>query len=264
MDDADCMNILLLSDLHLVSPSDPHLDKQRQRRHFVGGRKSLPALRRAIEDAAPDVVISLGDLVDWYSDENRDYALAFLESLGCPWHFTPGNHDAASPGEGVPAPGLGGWEAAGVAVHNRKLTLGPLEAWLINSHNSAVPEGTGAWLQAHLNPEAVNAVFTHVPPDVPETCRAILDCEPHRDLNKYVQRGAPGLFARSLEDKVDAVFSGHLHFAAQATRGRTQFHILPLSLHALDKVYPQQGRIHLLDSESLACTRIQIEQEKAR
>ena len=44
---------------------------------------------------APDLVISVGDLIDWYSDENRDAAIRFLDSLGAPWLLTPGNHDIA-------------------------------------------------------------------------------------------------------------------------------------------------------------------------
>jgi 3',5'-cyclic AMP phosphodiesterase CpdA len=247
------MKLLILSDLHLVSPNDPHLDRHAPRAHFVGARNHLPALRRVILDEAPDYIVSLGDLVDWYSDENRDFALEFLASLRIPWSMTPGNHDASVPG--AASNGLNGWEAAGVAVHNRRLELDHLQGCLVNSHNSDVPPETAAWLREELNPDAVNAVFTHVPPDTPETRNAIHSREPHRNLTKYLQSHAPTLYDEALADRVDCVWSGHLHFETSVKKGRTDFHILPLSIHAWSKTYPEQGRLHLLDTQTMTHSR---------
>ena len=249
------MKLLILGDLHLVSPADPHVDQHQTRAHFAQARRHLPALRRAIEAESPDFLISLGDLVDWYSDENRDFALEFLESLDIPWQMTPGNHDVSSPAPELPKPGLGGWEAAGVQTHNRKLDLDGIQACLINSHNSDVPPGTEVWLRENLDPAQRNAVFTHVPPDIPETRAAILDREPQRNLRQYVQSHAPGLFENALSERVDDVWSGHLHFQTSTQKDRTRFHILPLSIHAHGKTYPEQGTLHFVETKTMEVRR---------
>ena len=240
------MKLLILGDLHLVSPSDPHVDRHQQRAHFAQARRHLPTLRRAIEAESPNFLISLGDLVDWYSDENRDFALEFLESLGISWLMTPGNHDVSAAVPGQPKPGLAGWHAAGVETHNRTMDLDGVQGFLIDSHNSDVPPGTDVWLREHLDPAQCNVVFTHVPPDTPETRAAILDREPQRNLKQYVQSRAPGLYENALAGRVDDVWSGHLHFQTATQKGRTRFHILPLSIHAYGKTYPGQGTLHII------------------
>jgi len=87
------MRIAILSDLHLVSPSDPFKEVHAERAHFVSAWPSAQRMCAKLREAAPDLVISIGDLVDWYSDENRDFAIGILNELKIPWHVTPGNHD---------------------------------------------------------------------------------------------------------------------------------------------------------------------------
>lgn len=250
------MNVLILSDLHLVSPDDPNQEWQRRRAHFVEGRRSLPALRKAIARESPDYLICLGDLVDWYSDENRDYALEFLHSLRIPWSMTPGNHDASSPGPDSVSIGLQGWTESGVHVDNRMIMLDSLHAFLVNSFDSGVPHGTGDWLRETLTPGVSSAVFTHVPPDTKETRTAILERDPGRNLTKYVQSGAPELFEYALSGRVHGVWCGHLHFPACVMLEGTHIHILPLSVHAHGKHYPGQGSFQVLDTGTLETRRI--------
>lgn len=250
------MKLLILSDLHLVSPLDPYSEDHDNRKHFTYARDQLPKIKRAIQKESPDFVLSLGDLVDWYSEENRDFALEFLHSLSIPWQFTPGNHDSSGPPHQGRKVGLDGWTEAGVEVHNRKLNLDHLEACLLNSHDSNVAGNTEAWLAESLDPKAYNAVFTHVPPDVPEVREAIISKEPHRDLKKYVQSRAPGLYANSLKGKADLVFSGHLHFNTRAENERTTFYILPLATKAFQKTYPEQGTLFFLDTATKGLERV--------
>ena len=244
------MKLLVLSDLHLVSPSDPYVRDHEKRNHFTQGRLHLPAIKKAILGESPDLILSLGDLVDWYSEENRDYALEFLHSLNIPWKFTPGNHDSAAPPHQNKGIGLDGWTTAGVDVHNRKLSLDHLEAYLLNSHNSNVSSDSSFWFEQNLDSGAFNAVFTHVPPDVPEVREAIAQRDPQRNLTQYVQSGAPKLYEDSLQGKIDLTFSGHLHFHTQAESGRTRFHILPLATKAYQKSYPEQGHLFFFDTAS--------------
>lgn len=144
-----------------------------------------------------------------------------------------------------------GWERVGIDLSNRKLDLESLNAFLLNSHNSNVPPDTESWLRKAVNPNRCNAIFTHVPPDTHETRTAILERSPERNLQKYVQSYAPTLFDNAISGKVDAVWSGHLHFNPATAKGRTRFHILPLAVHAYGKTYPEQGTVFLLDSETL-------------
>jgi DNA repair exonuclease SbcCD nuclease subunit len=245
------MKLLILGDLHLVSPADPNVSYHQKRAHFAEARNCLPAMARKIREESPDFILSLGDLVDWYSDENRDYALEFLNSLNIPWLMTPGNHDCSSPLDDRVSLGLAGWEAAGVVTDNQKLTLDHIEAYLVNSCNSGVLPGTADWLNEHMNPDSINALFTHVPPDTPEVRATILNREPHRNLIKYVQSRAPELFETALAGKVDSVWSGHLHFQATTSVGRTRFNILPLAIKAHGKTYPDQGTLHFLDTSTM-------------
>ena len=250
------MKLLLLSDLHLVSPDDPNREDHERRNHFTQTRRHLPSLSKAIQRESPDLILCLGDLVDWYSDESRDFALEFLESLSLPWKMTPGNHDASAPPSQGNKMGLQGWIDAGVEIHNRKLDLDGAVAFLLNSHDSNVPPDTSPWFKENLDGETFSILCTHVPPNVPSVREAILAKDPQRNLTRYVQSGAPELFDDALKGKLDLSFSGHLHFPATVECGKTTFHILPLSTKAFGKSYPGEGELLFLDTATKALQRI--------
>lgn len=245
------MKLLVLGDLHLVSPRDPSLCHQKQRKHFVLGRSCLPAVATVIKQESPDFIISLGDLVDWYSVENRDFAIGFLNSLKIPWLMTPGNHDYYTPPEAPNYAGLPGWEDAGVVTGNRAIALDHLEGYLMNSHNSGVPDGTAEWLARSLRLDRTNVIFTHVPPDLPQVRAAIHGQQPDRNLTKYVQSHAADLFSEAITDRIDSVWSAHLHFRTVARIGRTAVQILPLSVLAYGRSYPQQGSLFFIDTRTM-------------
>lgn len=248
------MSIALVSDPHLIAPDDEH-DRRNERERFASAWPSFRSMLRRLNEEADRVVV-LGDLVDYYSAANRAFALDLLADLEVPWHLTPGNHDLQvrpPPGEEEATDrdvdwAREGWAEADVTLANRVLDAGDLRLLLVESALSEVPEGTGAWLDDHLSTDRHCVVCTHVPLDTPEVVEAITDVDPDRDLEKYVQRGSPELFDRHLRGRVDAVFSGHLHFPAEADVDGTRQHILPPCIHVAPP-YPEQGTAVLLEPD---------------
>lgn len=254
------MKIALVGDLHFIAPDDPFPRRRERRRHFAEAWPSFARVLSMIRDESPDLVVSLGDIVDYYSDENRDFALDRLNALRTPWLLTPGNHDfvhGGEEGEGrADPPGPEDirkkWEESGVAMGNRAVDADGVRLLLVDSPDSSVPEGTAAWLRKETEGSARNILITHVPLNVPEMADYILSVEPQRDLRKYVQSGAPRLFDEAVRGRVEAVFSGHLHFPGKVTVKGTDMYLLPLSVRAVGKTYRGQGAICVLDTNKQA------------
>lgn len=250
------MKVAIVADAHLISPDDPTEGRRSVRQAFV---EAAPSFRRVIDrlNADPvDRVIFTGDLVDYFSPENRDFALEIVEHLDVPWHLVPGNHDYqfVSEADGEVSiesdrdRGRRGWADAGVRLDNRVLDLDGIRFVLLDSALSDVPDGAKDWLTGALDTDRYCVLCTHVPVDHPAVVDAITDREPDRNLDKYVQRGAPTLYEDYLDGRVDAIFSGHLHFAAEATIGRTRQHILPLSIRRDEPRYAREGEVVILDT----------------
>lgn len=257
------MRIAVLGDLHLIAPNDPFKEIRSQRTHFS---KAWPSARRMfakIRKAAPDWVVSLGDLVDYYSEENRDFAMDLLEELRCPWLVTPGNHDFemyprqldGTVGECISASeceeaATAGWAARGVDLHNRLVEAGDTGILLVNSACSTAPDGTREWLDDQLARHPHNLLFTHTPLDVPEIRRFILARDPKRRLKKYVQSGAPWVFEDCVRGQVERAFFGHLHFGGALALNGTQMYFRGLSVAAVGRRYEQMGEAMILDIDN--------------
>lgn len=245
------MKLIILGDLHLISRSDPFKENHASRGFFTDAWPSFKQLSKLIKQEAPDLIISLGDLVDWYSDENRDMALEFMDELQLPWLVTPGNHDyeklewrekegkrkavLLTAREGY-ASSKSGWEKRGIEHHNRFIEADGFGLLLMNSAFSDVPPGTKEWLSESLERCRRNLLFTHVPLNVPETRDYILSVEPHRDLKKYVQSGAPWVYPEGLAGRVQHVFTGHLHFPGEIRVDQTGMHMLGMGITRADNL----------------------------
>ncbi len=273
------MKVVILGDLHLISPDDANEARRQGRHHFAAAWPSFKAMAACIRDEAPDLVVSLGDVVDYFSPENRDFAMGWLDALKVRWLMTPGNHDlewpdapasavaavAAGPeGEGEAGPAeedaevlsqrrraaaRQGWAEAGVELGNRSLDADGVQLLLMDTATSEVPEATRAWLEevlaaAHAGPRLL---LTHVPVNHPRVVEHILSVDPNRNLEKYVQRTP--LYEGHLRGRVEAVFTGHLHFPGRVEVGGTAMHMLPLSVTAVDREYRGQGAATVLEIE---------------
>lgn len=254
------MRIAILSDLHFVAPEDPFGQIHIERAHFARAWPSFEKMCALIKRQSPDLVISLGDLVEWYSPENRDFALSMMCQLDIPWLVTPGNHDfemyVRNQDESISGPlsarqcqeqASQGWGQKGIKLDNRVIDAGDTGLVLINSAISDVPQGTGQWLNDVLGKHKRNIVFTHVPLDVPLVRQYLLSVEPDRNMTKYVQSGAPWMFQECIKGKVDAVYSGHLHFSGNITVDNVQMYILGLSVLPVNAQYPDMGMAMIID-----------------
>jgi len=254
------MRMAILSDLHLISPDDPLKEVHANRAHFARAWPSAKQMCRKIQEAAPDLVVSLGDLVDWYSKENRDFALEILDELKTPCLVTPGNHDFemyprladGTIGHFLPAwecedAATRGWRERGIELGNRLIDAGSTGILLVQSACSTVPPHTREWLNEALPEHERNLLLTHVPLDVPEIRNLLQTQYPRRDLKKYVQSGAPRLFERCLRHRIRAAFFGHLHFGGRLCVDGTAMYCLGLSVMAVERKYPQMGQAMILD-----------------
>ena len=209
------MKIITIGDLHLISEHDKRNVNRDFFRNTLG---SFQKLVKKVKDEAPDLVIFLGDVVDWISDENLRFAIEVLEesNLGN-WVITPGNHDLeALDKEGNFMSGdykyLKKWEDKGIQLSDRYIETPYAGIFLINTALSKVTPAGHKIITQHGNRDR-NLLFTHVPMDTPQNRKHILSVDPNRSMKKYVVSGTPGLHDLCLENNISAVFSGHLHFS---------------------------------------------------
>lgn len=260
------MKLVILGDLHIISPRDGFREAHERRAHFAHTWGSLKSVQRLIRQESPDLVVSVGDLIDWYSDENRDEALYFLDKLGAPWLFTPGNHDIAGyrrDGETVLGPfstaeieqqARRGWAAADVSLDNRLIEIGSTRLLLMDSATVDIPFTTQQWLEETMQEGTVRGaakeqtvLFTHVPFNIRLIREFITSVKSNHDPLVSVQRGTPGSYESLLTEGVGTIFTGHLHFfPGHVAANDTAMYLLPLSVVAAGRVYPQQGTVTVL------------------
>jgi predicted MPP superfamily phosphohydrolase len=208
------MKIITIGDIHLISGRDMSNPNRDFFRHTLG---SFQELLKRVKHAAPDLVIFLGDLVDWISDENLSFVIEVIEgsNLGN-WVMTPGNHDIEALDEdGTFLPGdykhLEKWEGKGIQLSDRYIETPYAGLFLINTALSKVTPAGQRVISQHGHKDR-NLLFTHVPIDTSQNREYILSVAPNRSMKKYVVSGTPDFYDLCLENNVSAVFSGHLHF----------------------------------------------------
>lgn len=247
------MKLLVIGDLQLISPHTAPALMIERRKKFALAWPSFRRLLALAKKERPDLIILLGDLIDWYSDENRDFALELLAEPGIPWVMTPGNHDfegrretedgkdvsSISAREGFAAASKG-WSERGVGFRNRIIDDGKNRIILLNSAFSEIEPGTEAWLERHLEEGKNNILFTHVPPDTPETREYILSRDPHKNMQKYVQSFAPHLFQRCLKNRVQSIFCGHLHYPGSLCVHQTNITLLGMGIDLYNEYTARQ------------------------
>jgi 3',5'-cyclic AMP phosphodiesterase CpdA len=236
------LKIAVLSDVHLIADDDPYKHLHIRRDFFKSAWPSFQNLLEKVNDESPDLTILLGDLVDWFSPENIAFGLDLLSSLNHPWYMTPGNHDVAAPAGGFDQEDYkteatrdyaAYWKQQRVDFSDRVITIEGCHLILLDSALSDVTAGSESWLNDVLNSESPNFLFTHVPPDLPETREYILSVDPRRSMVKYVMSGAPNLYSL-IKNRVYHVFSGHLHFPGDLICDATRFHLCNMSISMSD------------------------------
>ena len=216
------MKIAATTDPHFVSPDEPMIEKRNKRLFFADAWPSFQQLTVKLRQEAPDLIVCLGDMVDWYSEENRDFALSSLINFhvaGLPFQATMimpqtgrTRTDRSSSGEEGSSYAKKGWQESGIELHNRADRCLQTDSILLDSALSEVPEGTREWLRGLKGKHSRQLLFTHVPLDLPITREYILSVDPERNMTKYVQSKAPWVYDECRELGISHVFTGHLHF----------------------------------------------------
>jgi hypothetical protein len=186
-----------------------------------------------------DAVFSVGDLIDWHSEENVALAVEVMSGLRCPWHLTPGNHDLMHPKAGIPAgtydlepielhrsAATACWARYGVDISDRRVTIGGQDVLMVDSSANRIDPNTTAWLRAQRWSRPL--LISHVPLDRPIIRSFILgsDISRHFAIESRVQAGSPAFFDACVAARIPTVFTGHLHTPATLREEGTTFHLL--------------------------------------
>ena len=237
------MKIAILGDAHLIADGDPYRHLHQRRAFFKNAWPSFHRLLKKVNEESPDLVIFLGDLVDWFSAPNITFGLDLFSALQCDWCMTPGNHDLAAPSEGpqqqdyqttATRDHLAFWANQGVDLANRSFEIGGATVILLDTALSDLTDGTEAWLDGALQGVVAPFLCTHVPIDTPAVRAYILSVDPRRSMAKYVLSSAPHFYRRYLEGRSMHIFSAHLHFPGDLHIDRSRFHLRPMSITVSD------------------------------
>ncbi|MCC2683533.1 MAG: Calcineurin-like phosphoesterase [Paenibacillaceae bacterium] len=253
------MKLIILGDLQLVSPEEPMEELRIKRRHFADAWPSFQDIVTKVRAEAPDLVVCVGDLVDWYSETNRDFAVELMGQLNVRWEATPGNHDFSmyewneekqnyddwKNGERWLEADKG-WKEAGVNLDNRVIDTGATRLILMNSAFSDILPGTREWLAEAVDSDRANILITHVPIDIPPVRDYIASIDPRRKIGDYLHSHVPELYEESIKGKVRDVYTGHLHLPGAVTVEGTHMHLLSLSIVSQIKYYPGMGTMEII------------------
>ncbi len=245
------MKIAVLGDVHLIADGDPYKALHERRAFFKSAWPSFQRLLVEVNRESPDLVILLGDLVDWFSPENITFGLDLLSGLECPWHMTPGNHDLAVPSGGpdleiyqteARRDHLVYWAEQGVDMANRTLDTAGFRSILLDSALSNLAAGADDFLQSMSRSDVPNLLFTHVPVDTGITRDYILSVDAGRSMVKYVISAEPDLYGEHIENRIAHIFSGHLHFFGDIQLANTRFHLCTMSI-TMDDPHRSYGTV---------------------
>jgi 3',5'-cyclic AMP phosphodiesterase CpdA len=259
------MKMAILGDAHLIADDDPFEHLHARRAFF---KKAWPSFQRLLQEVnrqSPDLVIFLGDLVDWFSPQNITFGLDLLSGLQSPWHMVPGNHDLAAPSNGpdqtkyqttATRNHLAYWTQQGLDLTNRTLHINGGAAILLDSALSDLADGTATWLDDLFERATPDLLFTHVPIDIPTARDYILSVDPRRNMTKYVISSAPDLYPRYLKNRIPHV-PGDLHL------DHTHFHLCTMSITMNDpnRSYSTMATATIAEYRQNAFTFHQIEVE---
>jgi len=233
------MKLACIADVHLISETDKQKGLHKTRKMFKTAWPSFSALLDRVNEEQPDAVVFLGDVIDWFSRENVDFALDLISKLKSPWYITPGNHDKETPivdyesqtYRVAPSPAADNyWSQCGLAWEPKRFGDDSANVLLVDSSLSYIKPEHADWIDHALSDQRTNILITHVPVNIAQVRDYIMSVDPARNLDKYVQSGTPCFYEQQLKHQVQHVFSGHLHFPGTVSLDSTMFHLLGPSI----------------------------------
>ena len=230
----------------VVLVSDTHLSRRAPQ-----AQENWDAVLRYLEEAAPDVVIHVGDLSLDGAHESEDlrHAHQQLRHLHVAWHAIPGNHDigdnpflGAPGGSTVTADRLQRWLDVVGADHGSLAVGGwsllAINAQLIGSGLEA-EERQWAWLEQQVSDcgDGALALVTHKPVAAPGA--ELASAPPYRFVPAAGRRRLAETFAGR---PLGLVISGHVHQYRLLRLGGTDHLWVPTAWAVLpDRVQPVLG-----------------------
>ncbi len=205
------MRIACIGDIHIIDPNGPDQDRIANRSFFIDGQKSLVQLFDALTEHRIELVIFLGDLVDWVCDANLSLAHEILNKLTIPWKCVPGNHDFAQPGNTPHRNCRSLWLDKGIDLSTQYIDCEEFGLVLLDNALGNIEDSELQNFDAVLNKKKYNIVCQHVPLALDDICSAIHETAPSRDLDNYTCSTPSDIYQRYYQNRVQAVVSGHVH-----------------------------------------------------
>lgn len=257
------MRIAVLGDLHIVSPDDPMDEIKQKRIHFTNAWPYFKKMIPLIREEAPDLVISLGDIVDWYSDENRDFALELIEQIKIPWMMTPGNHDfqmykydpavdalTLRSADECYVKASFGWKERFIELGNRYIDAGNMRIFLLNSGISDFDKDICEWIGSNMNKNKECVLFTHSPRytmSIKKVRDHLYSKDNHERYRPKILTPDNMLFKKCLNRFFKLIYNSHVHFQSEIMVMRTRVFFIGLSTYAYNKHYDDMGKVMILD-----------------
>jgi 3',5'-cyclic AMP phosphodiesterase CpdA len=165
-------------------------------------------LASVLEDGS-QFLLHTGDLVNQGTEALWQGFQETMTGFNLPFYPVPGNHDSLD-GE------LQGYLAySGAPAAHYSFDAGPAHFTLADSHNGGIGAAELGWLQDDLSAtvQPVKLVFLHHPPFDPD------------GTDHIMAYGNEGFMALMVEQRVDAVFAGHIHAYVQGERDGVTYYV---------------------------------------
>lgn len=220
--------VIFVGDLHIGDVASASSFDFEARTHYISKEKEVEKLFNTINESNPDLIICVGDVVDWFSNENLEKALSLFEILNAPWLISPGNHDFQLPpskwalnNDGVmhkdadvsgymaKAKAIKGWVSRGVQIQNQVFKLGAKTFLLVDSSCDKIEEPSLIWLENEMKLPGQYVIVTHVPLKTPQAV-ASYERNKNRKENDVLVPISGRL--QQICRRIEMLVCGHVHF----------------------------------------------------
>lgn len=232
----------------MVHPHNIHPFDYEKRKHYIEQYPFVQKMLAYVNNQSPDYVIFMGDVVDWYSPENIDFALEQISILKAPWAITPGNHDyqlavrqrakhnndikhewADFDANICKAKATETWNKKGISFAPQKIAVGNTAIYLIDSALGCTPKEQEAWLANEPSTHSYNILATHVPIQIKEMAEIVSKNKSTAKIEEYVQENSEKLYDRCIRNRIQHVMMGHVHFPSLTKVKDTTFQTVTIS-----------------------------------
>lgn len=240
--------IAFIGDVHIAFPENNHPIDYEKRQHYIEQYPFVKKMLSYVNSQAPDYVVFMGDVVDWYSPENIDFALELISVLKSPWVITPGNHDYQLPVRHRPKHNNGllhewadfdqyvckakateFWNQKNINFSQKKIDLGNTAVYLVDSALGFVPIEQENWLANQKLIHKQHILATHVPLQNKKMAKVVAKNKSTANIDEYVQNNSPEFYDRCIKDKFQQVMMGHVHFSSNTIIDDIPFQTVTIS-----------------------------------